>query len=421
MSIAAAPDIVSELNDRAFATRCVVLDELDTDGTIVTAEVSVAAALTNTGLVTVEPAGVDRWRVKPCGMVGAVDVGPLRVRVIPKDKVRLSRLLFLLGYAHDPGLRPEDITVDDDDDLLPVLAESLARQVEYATAAGVLQGYVTVEDAERTVRGRIRIGDQIATRPGLLLPLEVTYDDYTADIAENRILRTALRLMRSLPRVDDAVRARLTHLDMRLDGVRLLTGGALVPVWRSSRLNERYHSALRLAELTLRHCSAEIRDGDVPVASFVVSMWTVYEDFVTAALTDALADKPGRTHAQYQDWLDESAADGRPAIRLRPDIVHTACGLPVLAVDAKYKAASPDGRYPNADQYQMLAYCTALRLPRAYLVYAQGADQAVRRIRNTAIEIVEYPLDLSDTPRGLLTQIDRLAIDAWANRAQTTS
>jgi 5-methylcytosine-specific restriction enzyme subunit McrC len=40
--------------------------------------------------------------------------------------------------------------------------------------------------------------------------------------------------------------------------------------------------------------------------------------------------------------------------------------------DAKYKLEYSAGRYPNADHYQMLAYCTALEVPIAWLVYAQG-------------------------------------------------
>ncbi|MDN5763653.1 MAG: McrC family protein [Microlunatus sp.] len=67
------------------------------------------------------------------------------------------------------------------------------------------------------------------------------------------------------------------------------------------------------------------------------------------------------------------------------------------------------GRYANADHYQMLAYCTALQVPRAWLVYAAGSGQSqVRRIKNTKVEIVEYPLDLAQPPRLILDQIGKL-------------
>ena len=66
----------------------------------------------------------------------------------------------------------------------------------------MLQGSRTVEDALRIVRGPIRIGDQIARRPGFLVPLEVTYDEYTPNIAENQILRAAIRRMVAVRRLD---------------------------------------------------------------------------------------------------------------------------------------------------------------------------------------------------------------------------
>ena len=90
--------------------------------------------------------------------------------------------------------------------------------------------------------------------------------------------------------------------------------------------------------------------------------------------------------------------------------MHVVNGRPVAVFDAKYKLERTSFGYANADAYQMLAYCTALGLPRGWLVYAQGQSAAGEyRVRNTAIDIVQYPLDLNVTPQQLLTQIDTLA------------
>jgi len=113
--------------------------------------------------------------------------------VNPKEKVDLSRLLFLLGYAADPGFSPDNVTAEEDEDLFAALGESLARHGERALERGPLTGYVHMEVSLRTVRGRIRVGDKMTRRPEMLLSLEVSYDDYTSDVAENRILRAAIR------------------------------------------------------------------------------------------------------------------------------------------------------------------------------------------------------------------------------------
>ncbi|WP_413452893.1 restriction endonuclease [Georgenia phoenicis] len=390
----------------------VTLDELERDGVVVHLDDERAAALSATGLVEVRPQGHGRWALVPRGFVGAVRTGDLQVQVNPKERVGLSRLLFMLGYARDPGFRPQDVEAVERADLWAALAESLVRVVERALAGGVLQGYRTVDDALRTVRGRIRIGDQLRVRPGHMLPLEVSYDEFTVDTPENSILRSALRRMSAVPRVPRALAARLRHLDARLEGVRVLPRGGQLPRWTPTRLNRHYQPALRLAELVLRNASTEPGAGGMVVASFVVPMWKVFEDFVTTALQEALLAHPGRTVAQYPDWLDEPApGHWRGAVRMDVDIVHLdATGTPRIVFDAKYKAAGGSGQYPNADHYQMLAYCTALRVPVAWLVYAQGSTEpAVRRIRNTDVSVVEYALDLSVPPRALLEQVHRLA------------
>ena len=277
----------------------------------------------------------------------------------------------------------------------------------------MLQGYRTVDEALRTVRGRIRIGDQITRRPGQMIPIEVTHDEFTVDIAENQILRTALRRMLTVPRLSPQARATLGHLDGQLAGVTVLPPGTRLPEWRVTRLNLRYAPALRLAEIILANSSAETGGGPLHMASFVVDMARVYEDFVGTALKESLARYPGGTETQYRTRLDEADYPGPAGIAMYVDVVHVVRGRPRLVFDAKYKAADPKGQYPNADHYQMLAYCTALGVPTAWLVYAGEGAPVRRRIVNTDISVVEFALDLTAEPAALLGQVDQLAQAAW--------
>jgi 5-methylcytosine-specific restriction enzyme subunit McrC len=380
------------------------IEENDPTGATVELDAAAAAALQHTGLVQVQPSGPQNWLLRPCGKVGAVRAGSLDVAVTPK--VGIARLLFMLGYATAPGFQPDDVTGTEDLDLLPAMAETLCRHVQRALGPGVLQGYRMRDEALTVVRGRPRLADQFARRPGTLLPLEVTYDEYSADISENRVLRGALRRMWTVPRLPPGARARLTHLDGRLDGVQPLVPGAPLPQWQATRLNQRYQPALRLAELVLRHQSFEVGPGGLRVASFVVDMAKVFEDFVTTALQQALKRYPGGIKAQFTTTLDEDEG-----IRIRPDVVHIHNETPCIIVDAKYKIQSG---VDNPDHYQMLAYCIALTVPVGWLVYAQGnPDAAQARIRNTGITVIATPLDLNVTPGELLDQIDELARRAW--------
>lgn len=363
-----------------------------------------AAGLEATGLVRVHAAAKGRYRLLPRDRkVGAVHIDG--VDVVVKPKVSIARLLFMLGYAANPGFRPEDVEGTPDEDLWPAVAETLCRHAERALGSGALQGYVTEDAALPLVRGRIRVADQIARWPGTLLPIEVRYDEYSVDTAENQILRSALRRMLDVPRVPALMIARLRHLDARLEGVTPLLPGSPLPPWRPTRRNARYHPALRIAELVLHHQSFEVGSGGLRVAAFVVDMAKVFEDFVGTALREAWAAYPGQTLLQHEADFDDGGV-----MRTKVDVVHSVAGAPRIVADAKYKIESSTGRYSNHDHYQMLAYCNALRVPVAWLVYASGSQGSVtRRVCNTDIELVEYPLRLDEPPSSLLAQIAALA------------
>jgi 5-methylcytosine-specific restriction enzyme subunit McrC len=196
--------------------------------------------------------------------------------------------------------------------------------------------------------------------------------------------------------------------------VRVLPHGTLLPTWRTSRLNARYAPALRLAQLVLRNQSAEPGPGDITMAAFVVNMARVFEDFVTTALREALAPYPGHTDGQCPAHLDVDRT-----IPIRPDVVHVINSRPVAVFDAKYKLEGISSGYPNADAIQMLAYCTALKLPLGWLIYAQGTSEpGRRRIRNTEINVVHRPLDLAAPPSQILVDIDVLALEAMREHAE---
>ena len=391
--------------------RHLVLDELS-GGLVERLDAPSASALNSSGLAKASPMGMGLYRIEPVGKVGSVRTATVQLDVRPKDRLGLSRLLFLLSYAGEQGFRPELVAASEDRDLWSALAESLAQLAEQALGRGVLQGYLTVDESLRTVKGRIRISDQISRRPGMLVPLEVSYDEFTEDIVENRILRAALERMGQVPGVRPEVLGRLRQLKGKLDGVTRLPAGAPVPPWKPTRMNLRYQAVLRLADLILRNASAEAGEGRQQTASFVVDMAQVFEDFVGTALRSAMAAYPGELRLRYNALLSEAVRDS-DRLSVRPDAVHLLGGRPVVAYNAKYRAASDAGASLTADHYQMLAHCTALAVPTAWLVYAGQGEVKLRRILNTDIDIVEFPLDLSQPPSAILASVQELARQSW--------
>jgi 5-methylcytosine-specific restriction enzyme subunit McrC len=354
------------------------------------------------------PGDPTRWQIRALNNVGVARIRDIELRIAPKLPIR--RLFFLFGYAANPyGVKRPDgggVHVGEETDLLPAIAHAFERQADRAIRQGLLQGYRHTEESTAVVRGRIRESDQLRRRFGLVLPVEVAYDEYTADIAENQLLlAAALRLLR-LPGVHADVRKRLLALRARFAEVGALTPGHPLPRWRPSRLNARYHPALRLAELILNSASVEHQRGTVRIDGFLFDMNKVFEDFVCAALREALRDRGGRTELQARGiHLDEAET-----VRIKPDFVwYDDSDRPLAVVDAKYKAGRPEG-FPDADLYQLLAYCTALHLPAGHLIYAKGnAPHAAHRIRNAGIRIHQHALDLDQPPAALLADLAGIA------------
>lgn len=356
------------------------------------------------------------WIIGPAGKIGTVRVGDVVVRILPKVAIR--RLLFLLGYSvHGDTWHPDTVPIAEADDLVPVIAQALWRQVSRAIHQGLLPGYLVVEESSHVLRGRLRESEQLHRHHGLPLPLEIRHDEFTVDIAENQILRTACERMLWVPRVDDESARMLRRLLRDFGDVSSIGRGDPVPPWAPSRINSRYHAALRFAELVLRSTSVEHAVGAVAVNGFLIDMPLLFEDFVTVALREALeAAYGGRVAGQARHYFDVA---GR--VVLRPDIVWRICGSTVAVVDAKYKAEKPRG-YPNADLYQLLAYCTVLGLRTGHLVYAAGNEEAMRYVvRQADVEIFCHALNLNQPPDALLAEVRELAgkLAAVSRRAPT--
>jgi 5-methylcytosine-specific restriction enzyme subunit McrC len=372
----------------------------------VTLSIEQARAIELSGIADVTPTSqADQWRVRPGSKVGIVVGDGWEVRVRPR--IPIPRLVFLLAYARDPrGWRNTVTRFDPADELFSAIASGFSHHVAYALERGALRGYVRRDERRHDIRGRIRFSDHLARGGGLPLPVEVSYDDFTADILENRMLLTAATLVLRLPRIPLAARMRLRRVRAVLDEVAPLTSWRGLEAPTTTRLNVRYAPALALAELILAGSSLGTEHGEKSSTSFVFDMNKVFEEFVSTALAEALGSHTGDLREQVADRsLDEG---GR--LTLKPDLSWWYGNRCLSILDAKYKEID-EGLMKHADAYQMLAYCTAFGIKRGYLVYAKdsGAEAASHLVRNADIEIVVETLDVGKHPDALLSDVAALA------------
>lgn len=347
-----------------------------------------------------------RYLVTPGSTVGAVEIGDMSVRIQPK--IGIPHLLSLTCYAmrlFKPH-RDKPFNFKKDEALPDVLALALAAAARKAFAHGLLHGYRVEEDTLQTVRGRIRIDDQIRQRPGFLLPIDVRYDEFTDDIVENRLIRAAAtRLARMRLRSRDA-RAGLSWVAGMLKQVSHVEFAVSdLSETRFTRLNEHYRDVLALARLILRHSAFASARGAVRVSGFLVNMNDLFQEFLTVALREALDVSPETLRSDYEVPFDENER-----ATLKPDLSWWDGGTCTFVGDAKYKNLTGKMSVPGTDLYQLLAYVTALDLGGGILIYAQGeADTTSYIVKHADKRLEVVALDLSGTLDEVLARVDCVA------------
>ena len=361
------------------------------------------AALAQSGIdVTLSIDGRSRYVLRPSSYIGTVRLDVLSIVVRPK--IPICRVMFLVAYALDPNDWKRYFDLFPNPDILESIIPAFVHHTHQAIRRGLLQGYQTEEDALHTVRGRIRFSDQINRRSGIPLPIEVTYDEFTEDIEENRLIKTALHRLSRLPVRSERSRRGVNGLRSAFNTVELGNYRRGVPEFQYTRLNDHYRPAVELARLIIDNSSLELFHGEVAGASFLLDMNKVFEQFLFVALREALGLSKREWQSGKRLYLDTDRK-----ISLQPDLSWWEGGHCCFVGDAKYKRTTPTG-FQHADIYQMLAYCTATNLPSGLLVYAAGeSEQGVYRISNAGKVFEVDSLNLEEQPEDILAEVKCLA------------
>lgn len=345
--------------------------------------------------------------LRPSSTIGAFQVAGLSVSIRPK--LPISRVLFLASYAPDKlELREKDrVRLNTATDVVQAMARLLFVMARRAFARGLHRDYRVHEEALTTVKGRIRVAEQIRHRFGIPVPVEVRYDEFTEDVTANRLVKAAAETLIRMRLRDRNDRTKLAQVLARLENVSCVEYDPRhVPDVRFNRLNEHYREVLGLARVVLQNQSVEVQRGDTPAPGFLMDMNMVFQNFVVRALREELGvtDRALRSDRRLRRRV--SLAEGG-RIRLKPDLSWWEMGKCTFVGDAKYKRT--DYGIPNADLYQMLAYTTALNLPGGLLIYAQGAEPRQYKVRHCGKLLEVFTFNLSGTRDELLDRVRKLA------------
>jgi 5-methylcytosine-specific restriction enzyme subunit McrC len=388
---------------------------------LVVLEEDVTKALRKSGIVDVQP---DPSVTGGCLLTADGKAGTARVRTAAghevtvhiKPKVPVARLLFLIGYVLNPhGWRDEEVPVGTEFDLVAVMAVLFQRHTAKALRRSRIRVSSAVNETAVVMRGKLRPAQQVRRRQNRAVPVEITTGKPTIDLPENRLLLTACeRLLAMSEAIPEKIRAGLRTIHRQLQGATPILPHQALPAWQPAPRNNGFHEALRLAELILQNRSVErvaASTEPIMVHGFIFQMSTVFQDFVTVALREALGRHGCRCDiAPRGNFLaDHDLAE------IKPDLIGYGTGdTPILIVDAKYKAEN----LPAADVYQMLAYCVGLDLKEGHLVHPAGAPSpGSYTIPNAHTRVYYHAIDLDQPREALLEDIATLAEGLLTARA----
>jgi 5-methylcytosine-specific restriction enzyme subunit McrC len=382
-------------------TKLIELREWATCEVDLTAREIEALRTLNIGL-TIQPVGTGRYAVEASNFVGALATPEIHVVIEPK--LPIERVFFLLAYARRIPFSHQ-VELSTEAGLVEGFIAAFVTVVRHALRRGLLYGYRGYEESAPAIRGRIRLSDQVTRRFGLPMPVEISYDDYTPDTDENRLVKAALhrasqirlRSQQLRRNINETLTAFETVSDLRYDP-------RLLPIIHYTRLNERHRPAVELARLIVANTAVELHTGATSISGLLIDMNQLFEDFVYRATGDRLRRLLGHQYRWLQGktvYLDE----GR-RIHAKPDLsLWRRCEC-LFVGDAKYKK-SDSGE--ASDLYQLLAYCIATNLPTGALIYADAPQPSMtHRVVHKGPELVVESLDLSSSMEQLERRCDRL-------------
>jgi 5-methylcytosine-specific restriction enzyme subunit McrC len=320
-------------------------------------------------------------RLRAQQVVGVLASPNVTLEILPKiDGLDANKtrhfLVHMLAHVFDLNIASGAMTDlgSQRHDLLEILIKLFCDDLFEAVHRGLPRRYVGHEDDLAAHRGRLDVKRQFTVLAASPQKLACRYDDLSADIPLNQIMKAAVSSLQQIARSSENQR-RLAELafvfaDIRKVAVLSLPWDRVV----IDRTNTAWATLLNFAKLLLGKRFQTTTSGGQRGFSLMFEMNTLFEEFVGRTLKRALSrtDFDVRLQGPQKYALTEYGVTSRFATR--PDIVISRNGLPVLIVDTKWKRIKAELENPKlgvgqADVYQMMAYAQVYQCPRLLLLY----------------------------------------------------
>jgi 5-methylcytosine-specific restriction enzyme subunit McrC len=349
------------------------------------------------------------YRCTPSSHVGVIAAPSCRIVIRPK--IPMQSLFHLLDETGSLSVTEDYSAPTPGAEALDFLALRLARLLDERAAAGLHRAYTERAEQGRFLQGRLDLPAQLRSQGKRKDHFHCHFEEFTADVPCNQIPKATAELTLRSPILGASARAALQRSLKAFGSVSCLPLGAdSFATAASDRSTKVYLPLLGLCQLLYEGLSPGEYTGTTPCPAFLLDMERVFERYCTARLQEAFPTDRGDEYAVSVQPLvraDRPRAQQSPLV-MRPDLTIDRNGKPVLVLDAKWKRLTTTPLV-TADVYQVLAYCTALGLHRAVLVYPGTRNRTWRyRLARSSVGLVIHTLQVTGSRQACIQSAQRL-------------
>lgn len=304
--------------------------------------------------------------------------------------------------------------------LFEVLIGYFLKEVSDVLKKGIRRQYKRVQARKPYLKAQLQTSKQINQRPGCLNSFHISYDAFSPDRAENRLIRSALNQVMKWSQNSDNLRLG-SELQFALDDIPCSKNYALdFRQWSKERSLIHYRTVKPWCELILSYQSPVSLSGLHNGISMLFPMESLFEQYVAIRLGKSLHHGLTlRTQASSCALVTHTPRSGKSQewFRLKPDIVVSDKSSHELlyVADTKWKRinekqATAKQKYgiSQSDMYQMFAYGQNYLGGSGvvYLIYPayEHFNESLPPFRfDTRLSVKAIPYDLINDECGLLS------------------